>query len=290
MELQPEYTDILTTPLMPEYTGLIRVEDDIDGHHFENYLEFLGDYVDLCQLHQPEMPVMGVIPNLPPAHTRDVLDMYLERNVRMFCVNFDGAEVASQRSLGTLVPLAESIGRRDLERTVLTYGINASSTTSSSDAQGSPADEICAAALGLDVLGEYHVFKPLPEEAREDLKSGEEAGDPVTFTLFDKSSVTRRDIPLPDLAEEFPEDSDFNPHEIVGDVRQHESKLDTYENLVEAEQVSLLLDEVSSASTEEILVELTDRPGVPEKVVDAAQEVRAAFDRGKEQTGLGEFS
>ena len=287
VDIQAEFSDIITVPLMPDLTKVIDESQGVSAPAYQTYRSNAELITDTARERYPEMPVMGTFPILGREFVSDLLSHYLEEGLRAFCTNFNRGRPSASTKVETIKPLMQDLARRGLHEATFHYAINLKNRPTNDTLGGKPADATTAFGMGFDIVGENHVpFRAPPEE----VDWGDD-GEQETFSLFDRHQFVYRDIPLEDLKREFPERSAFDPEHVVERARESDKHRRRLEKLVATEQMEIATRELRKhlTSDEDAFEYLTTKPGVLPQSVRAVAEVGEAFEGGIKQTDLDDF-
>ncbi len=194
------YSDIVPLPLVKRLN--MRIEKQ-GQEYFEAYKALVRKAIEDIETLNSK-PLMGPLPVLPPALMTQLLDLYLERGIRAFVVDFQGRTPSASEERN-LRPVMKQIKDLGLAENVLMYALNANTGRSSGDlgAGVSPAKDILSFGFGFDILGCKHFPLIGPKELYERLRL---EGRPEV-RLFSKNDYTYRKTTPDRVQEIFPEDA-----------------------------------------------------------------------------------
>lgn len=194
------YSDIVPVPLVERLTK--RIEEH-GRDYFGAYTALVeGALEDIETLNNK--PLMGALPVLPPALMTQLLDIYLDRGIRAFVVDFQGRTPSASEERN-LRPVMKRLKDEGLEEDVILYALNANTGRSSGDlGEGvSPAKDILSFGFGFDVLGRKHLGMYGPKELFEKLA----AQDQPEVRLFSKDQYTYRKTTPDGIPGIYPDDA-----------------------------------------------------------------------------------
>lgn len=281
-------SDIITVPLMPKVARTVgereRTESSRDPA-YRMYRESVERFLEAARERTPDQPVMGVLPMVGWECIRDLLALYREYGVELFCLNFDRSRITAQSKVAMMRPLARHITRNNLEERVLLYAINLQHANRDAALGIRPGDDFCGFGMGLDIIGGMHESPNLPADEFGEMEGSE------SFKLFDRIQRGYRDVPLDQLAAAIPDDLQLDGEFVQQRVEAAgEGTRRRYEKIINAEQMALAAESVRRAmDTGTVQAELTDRVGITDTAVRAILQVRQSFDDGSSQSNLGEF-
>lgn len=178
LELQLKPSFVLSPPT------ILNVQSGLKRENYGDFSTFLSDFFEVTQSFE-EKPVFGYYP-LKTARdvTDELVELYYNRGVNGFIVDFDGSSPANVSSF--IVRFLRTVKKvfGDIEG-VTNYAINASpGRTRHPDYNNiRPTKDIFVFEMGFDFLGEIHKQKPLPKDLIEKIKKQK-----PKFWLFDKDS------------------------------------------------------------------------------------------------------
>ncbi|WP_181691358.1 hypothetical protein [Natronomonas sp. LN261] len=281
-------SDVITIPLMPKVARAVG-EDERTGSSrdpaYRMYRESVERFLEAARERALNRPVMGVLPMVGWEYIRDLLPLYREHGVELFCLNFDRSRITAQSKVAMMRPLARHITRNNLEERVLLYAINLHHANRDATLGLRPGDDFCGFGMGLDVIGGMHESPNIPGDKFDEMEDSE------SFKLFDRIQRGYRDVPLDQLAAAIPDDLQLDGEFVQQRVEATgENTRRRYQKIINAEQMELAAKSVRHAmGTGTVQAELTDRVGVTDAAVQAILQVRQSFDDGSNQSNLGEF-
>lgn len=271
-------SDFVAVPLMPNL--LEQVKEDsvgVSSKYFQRYLNIAERFIDIATQINGK-PIMGTIPSAPRIFTNKIIDLYIEKNLRAFCFNFNGRTVTAKDQLTDMVtPLMRQIAVEGKEEDVFTYALNAHRGRS----QGSdyiPARDFMSFGFGLDVLGDKHVGPSLPPHIFEKL----EDSDP-TFRLFESNEYYYKNYEYSELREKIPEETGIPESRIIN------RKSDSYRlaTVINAEQQSLETATLQPYIDEYTVVEhIQDKQGVSFDAISSMKSQKSSFEDDQGQSSL----
>lgn len=280
-------SDILTVPLMPKLLENIDAEDGVSSPAYQDYKHNAEAFLETAEKFAPETPKMAVVPALGRDFVDDLMQVYSQYGVQAYCLNMRRRRITAARWVGMVRPLMRYVANRGEEERVIFYGINLHPGETDDALGARPAADIAGLGMGLDIIGENHVSPSMPSEVFEAM---EESGDETIFTLFDREDFVRREIPLSDLSDQFPDESAFEGSEVLERSRASDQHRRRLEKLVNAEQMALAAADLRPhINSNDVYQHVSGKPGIPPTTLRSYQSVREDFDAGREQTGLGEF-
>ena len=284
VRLLKRHSDVLTVPLLPEIADGIGSGSGTSDPAYRSYKKSVLRFLEQADQIAPEMPVVGIIPLVGWKRIEDLLDIYMQREVRAYAVNFNRRQVTAENRLPTIRSLMSYPASRGLEEFVLFYAINLDSKRSVKGLSSRAADDMAAYGMGFDVIGGMHVGVKMPPTEIENFPTN-------VFTLFDKSEYAYRDIELNKLPAEFPDDSSFDPDHVVRRTR-NSPKNARYrlQRLVNSEQMAFAIENLREEVGENTAIAfVSSKSGIDENVVEMMGAVRDSFDEEREQSGLSDF-
>jgi|GEM_PF-3721676 len=273
-------SDILTTPLMPKILKSIKDDDvGLESKFFDYYKDNLREFIKTFRQIDGR-PVMGTIPALPWAFTKQIIDIYLEKGVRAFCFNFNGRTVIAENQLVNMVtPLMRRIGEEDLVEDVFFYVLNAHRGRSPTGKEYIPAKDFMSFGFGFDVLGDKHVGLKLPPNVIKKLDSEED-----TFKLFHRDQYVYRDYEFNDeLKRNIPSETGLDKDRIVNrpqDRYRLSRLLNTEQKLKETKILASTIEE------NRVVDYVNEKKGVTPKNIKNMQETKENLEEGQQQTSL----
>jgi len=289
-DLHATYSDIITVPLMPK---LVRnVEDDLSDPKYRSLKKSIAAFLNQVEERHPDMPVMGLIPRLGWKFTDDLLELYEAYDVRAYAFDFDRCKVTTRAQLSMIGPLMQNLASRGVEEHTLLYAINPSPGTKDEEIGARPASDVASFGLGFDVVGGCHVAPRLPKEKYEEIEANQGKDGEPDFRLFDREDWVYQDIPISDLQDKFPEESEFNAEAVATRVRRSPSNAKyRLQKLVNSEQKALAAADLRDAlESDEVYFITAQKAGITEQAQSAYDRVREQFDNERGyQSGVTEF-
>lgn len=282
-------SDIITIPLMPKVARLVGSDSETDLESaFKTYCRSVERMLNAAREHAPEMSIMGTLPMVGWKYIGDLLALYQQYDVQMFCLNFDRGRITAGTKVSMMRPLYRHITQLGIEDSTLLYGMNMVPANRDEALGIRPGDDFSAIAMGLDIVGGVHEGLSLSEDAREAM---EERNDTETFKLFDRVQIGYRDIPLDQLAAAIPDDLQLDPEFVQQRIDATSTKTKRrYEKVINAEQMAMAAAELRTDLTNEAAAsEFADRVGVTDSTIQAVRAVRSGFDEGRDQSSLDDF-
>ncbi|MEE6210568.1 hypothetical protein U3A55_10420 [Salarchaeum sp. III] len=290
VEVQRQFSDVLTVPMMPQLARSVDEAKDEDeatqDASYQSYKKSVLRFLDQAEERAPNMPVMGMLPRLGWDFTRDLLDVYAAHDIRAYALNFDRREITAASQVSVVSPLMNNIAGRGIEEHVLFYAINLSPGQREAAIGARPASDFASVGMGFDIIGGTHEAPRMPAEVFE---QDEEEDEEITFRLFDKEDYVRREAPIDRLPEVFPDDSALDGESVAERVKASPNNAKfRLQKLVNAEQMGMALNALRN--TENVVLEtVSSKPGMTEKSLSACQDVRESFDDEYFQSGLSDF-
>ncbi|SDJ52417.1 hypothetical protein SAMN05216226_104224 [Halovenus aranensis] len=259
VKLQTNYGDIITVPLM---TPLVDAADDGDDRttaHVSSIIDNTRTFLKACTDLKINKPVMGVIPPISEDCTNALVSLYLEENLRAFCVDFSRRSPMAQSQIDNVSnPMMQMLENYDVLESSLIYAVNAHFGRTLSGSHRTP-DTVYAYTLGYDIVGDNHIAPNLPESVLEDLAKEAEQGE-IELRLFDADTVSFIEVPVSDLHSFLPPGTDIPVRRVRTRVRTNSNERYRFEKLINTELISLYLDSTGGVSPSEIFAELTSSP------------------------------
>lgn len=286
--------DFITTPLQPALARNVEPDRGLADPAYQSYREGIEITLQEAKETHPKTPMMGVLPMLGQTYVENLLDLYLDYDVRAFCLNLDRKKITASRQVSLMGPLARYLTNRGLEEEVLIYAINLNPRDRELMSGVYPAANFAAVGLGVDVVGENHVPPRLPPEIFEKIESGTEEEEGVDespeFRFFDKDSATFRELAVEVLPDHWPDDSALKVSRVMERSRAGSQGRNRMEALFNAEQMALAMQSLRhSLEVNKVHEYLEDQDGITSGVMDAFESVRESFDNGRSQSGLSEY-
>lgn len=279
-------SDFLTIPIMSKMREAIKKERrGIASKSFQRYLDQVEKFIEIYR-QIDNKPILGVLPPLPWKFSRKIVDLYINREIRAFCFNFDGRTVTAEKQLLDMVtPLMRRVGMDNLREEVIFYSLNAHRGRKIQTIEGTPARDFISFGFGFDVLGDKHVSGNLPPSVYEKKKDQE-----PEFRIFDKREYIYNSYKYgSDLAKGIPDDTGLDKERILGNTDPYYRN--RLSNLLIAEQQSKESNQLRPIIDEyRVLEHITEKEGVTEENLNDMKKTRKSFENEKMQTSLDELS
>jgi len=288
VDIHAAYSDIITVPMMPK---LVReINGDLSDANYRSLKKSIVTFLNQAEDRHPEMALMGLIPRVGREFVKDLLDLYEDYDILAYAFDFDRCKVTTGDQLSMVQPVMRNIASRGVEEHVMTYAINASAGRKDQEIGARPAADISSFGLGIDIVGGQHIPFRADAETFEQMEKSED--EEVEFRLFDMDAWVYRDIPVSDLANQFPTESRFNAEQVVERVknapRNGKSRL---QHVVNGELKALAAAEFrQELRNDNGFSSLQEKAGLTEQAANAFEATRAEFDNERFQSGLGEFA
>lgn len=285
-EAHATFGDIVTVPWMPSLVNSIDVAAGITDAAYQSFKQSVTAFLTHLHEHHPDIPVMGLIPNLGWEFVEDLLDFYNshEHRVSGYMVDFDRKPITADAQVSWLQPMMNHITNLGLEENTLLYALNLKPGRNTEALDARPVEDLSAIGLGFDIIGGRHLSPNYPPEVFES-----DIGETRIFRLFDRKEWVYRDIEVDDIAEELPDSSMIKPARIDNRVGSDDRNY-RLENIVNGELKALELAELRRhLEVGEGYKFIAHKKGITQRDLDVLEDVREGFDGGCEQTSLDEF-
>lgn len=205
-KLETNYGDILTVPLMSSLVRAAENGDDRTSEHVSAIIENTRVYLDAVEDLGITKPVMGVIPPISEDCTIALLDMYSERDLNAYCVDFNRRSPMAQFQIDEIVnPLMGILTTYGNRESSLIYSVNARNSRSGIDGRRTP-DRMYSYTLGFDVVGDNHISPNWPEEVFEKIAQ-ETEDEEIKLRLFDADDLSVAEVPVSELDSFIPDEA-----------------------------------------------------------------------------------
>ena len=264
VRLEVNYGDIVTVPLMTPLVDAADDEDDRSTAHVSAIIENTRVFLDAVEELQVHKPVMGVIPVIGEDCTLALLDLYRERGLDAYCVDFNRRSPMAQFQIDEIVgPLMGRLTASDDRDDHLFYAVNTKNSRSGVDERRTP-DRMYSYAAGFDIVGDNHISPNWPEEVFEEIARQNE-GSETTLRLFDGENMVVAEVPVSDLDSFLPADVELSVRRIRDRIAENPDERFRLRNLINAELISLYLESADGVD--------------PQKIFDAIQSATFTLDR-----------
>jgi hypothetical protein len=252
-KLQTNYGDILPVPLMVPLVDAAEDGDDRTTPHVSAIIQNARTYLEAVNKLEIKKPVMGVIPRISEDCTRALLELYKENGIRAYCVDFNRRSPMAQAQIDDVVtPLMQVLTNYDMREESLVYAVNVNDSRSATDDRRT-ADAMYAYTLGFDIVGDNHISPNYPEEVFEEMGGDGE----VELRLFDGDTVSITEVPVSGLDPFLPPDAEIPVDRVQNRIARDPDEQYRFENLINAELISLYLESEGGVDPSEIFVDLS---------------------------------
>lgn len=250
-KLEANHGDIITVPLM---TPLVDAADDGDARdtgHVSAIIENTQTFLDAIEELQIHKPVMGVVPIIGEDCTLALLDLYRERELDAYCVDFNRRSPMAQFQIDEIVgPLMERLTASDDRDDHLFYAVNTKNSRPGVDERRTP-DRMYSYAVGFDIVGDNHKSPNWPEEVFEEIAQ-QNKGSETTLRLFDGENMAVAEVPASDLDSFLPSEVELAVKRIRHRIEMNPDEKFRFRNLINAELISLYLESAGGVDPQEI--------------------------------------
>jgi len=254
-KLQTNYGDVLPVPLMVPLVDNAEDGDDRTTSHVTSIIQNTRAYLDAVSELEIKKPVMGVIPPISEDCTRALLELYTEYRIRAYCVDFNRRSPMAQAQIDHVVtPLMQVLTNYDIREQSLVYAVNANDSRPAT-ADRRTADGMYAYTLGFDIVGDNHIAPNWPEEVFEKIAEQAE-GSEVELRLFDADTVSIMEVPVSELDSFLPPEAEIPVDRVQNRIAQNSDEQYRFENLINAELISLYLEAEGGVDPSEIFVDI----------------------------------
>ena len=249
--LEANHGDIVTVPLMKRLVNAADDSDDRTTTHVAALIENTKTFLDAVEEFQIRKPVMGVIPIVGEDCTRALIDLYHERGVDAYCVDFNRRSPTAKHQLDEVVrPLMGRLTAYDSREDHLIYAVNTKSSRPGADDHRTP-DWMYDYAIGFDIVGDNHISPNWPEEVFEKIER-QNAGQETTLRLFDNDRMSVTEVPVSELNSFLPDDAELSVRRIRERIKKNPSEKYRLRALINSELISLYLESEGGVDIEEI--------------------------------------
>lgn len=289
-------SDFLTVPVQPKlYTATYDEDDDRTGIRdwaFEDFYNGTELFLRACRESDTEKPIMGAIPPLEVPRLEELLNLYETYDIQHFYFDFNFLTPTVDDHLARVLFVQRRIANQGIHRDVLTYALNMRIGTEKKDLRHIPAANFAAVFMGIDVIGENHSSRPLPEEVLDKIVdesvSGGGSGAPE-FTFFDRGEYSYREPIVTKMGDCWPDRTGLDIEDVVRGSLDDDSVRRRLQWLLSAEQMELELKAFREALEDGRAKSYLSENPIPDELLDAGKDAQAAFKEGLEQRALGEF-
>lgn len=250
-KLETNYGDVLTVPLM---TPLVRAADNGDDRttqHVSAILENTQAFLEAIEDLGITKPVMGVIPPISEDCTMALLEMYLERGLNAYSVDFNRRSPMAQFQIDEVVnPLMGTLTAYGDRESSLLYAVNTRNSRSGSNGHRTP-DRMYSYTLGFDIVGDNHLPPNWPEEVFEKIAQ-ENEDEEVSLRLFDAETVSVAEVPVSGLGSFIPNEAEIPIKRIQKRIAKDPDEKYRFRNLINTELISLFLESEGGVSPKRI--------------------------------------
>ncbi len=148
LDTEYSYSDIPCLPITPNVVNNIKSETD-----FQKYLTFIRGCIEYLQGFN-EKPIMGIIPNIAHGYMADLIELYVERGIHAFCIDFDCHTPMSHKP--ALTKCYRVLKDHEQFENSLFYGLNINSGRFIKNQSVITAKDILSFGFGLDAMGKRH--------------------------------------------------------------------------------------------------------------------------------------
>jgi len=145
------YTDIVTFPIIHGVRDVVN-----NNSILQDYL----DFIDLCHKIADTLnnkPIMGIIPPIPQAYIRKIVEKFVSLDLMMFCFDFNGSSLSAYYPhYSQVFRTLYDIDKTKLEETIK-YVINLRIPSNRNRNNPFPAEDLLMPSLGTDILGINHL-------------------------------------------------------------------------------------------------------------------------------------
>jgi len=156
------HSDITPIPSVPKMVRNLH-KDNIDD--FLTYLNICCETIEV----RNKKCILGYIPTTAPLFTRKIVNLYLDKGINAYYIDFDGTMVTSH--LDMLNSLKRELAKRGYDENNFLHYVNVTYGKSINDTKVLSARDLLAFGHGLDSLGGIHTSQRRPPEYYEMLKT-----------------------------------------------------------------------------------------------------------------------
>lgn len=271
-KLQTNNGDILTTPLMVPLARAADDGDDRNTAHVSAIIENTRVFLEAVEKLEINKPVMGVIPPISADCTQALMDLFLEYNLRAYCVDFNRRSPMAQSQIDHVAnPLMQTLSTYDIREESLMYAINANDSRPADGNRRTP-DAMYAYTLGFDIVGDNHIPPKLPEEVFEELAEKAEKEE-IKLKLFDAESVSVVEVPVSDLDSFLPDEADIPVDRVQDRIAKDQNEQYRFTKLINTELINLYLESAGGVAPHEIFADLSTGPHAQPSDLGRVQEL-----------------
>lgn len=250
-KLQTNFGDVLTVPLMKPLVDRADDGDERTEPEVSSIIENTKTFLKAVNELSIQKPVMGVLPPISEDCTKALMDLYMDHDLRAYCIDFSRRSPMAKAQLDNVVnPMMQTLTDYDIREESLTYAVNANDSRPVSDGRRT-ADAMYAYTVGLDIVGDNHISPNWPEEVFEGLGEGE-----VKLRLFDGDTVSVAEVPVSDLRSFLPDEADLDVDRVQGRIAADPDEQYRFEKLINTELISIYLDSEGGVDPEQIFIDL----------------------------------
>jgi hypothetical protein len=251
VRLEANYGDIITVPLM---TPLVDAADDGDDRstiHVSAIIENTRVFLDAVEELQVRKPVMGVVPIIGEDCTLALLDLYRERGLDAYCVDFNRRSPMARFQIDEIVgPLMGRLTASDDRGDHLFYAVNTKNSRSGTDERRTP-DRMYSYVAGFDIVGDNHISPNWSEKVFEKIARQNKESE-TTLRLFDGENMAVTEVPVSELDSFLPADVGLSVRRIRDRIDKNPDERFRFRNLINAELISLYLESADGVDPQEI--------------------------------------
>lgn len=148
LDTEYSYSHVPCLPITPTITKNIR-----DPIAFQAYFDFIKSCVEYLKSFN-EKPIMGIIPNIAYGYLSELIELYINKDINAFCIDFDCHTAMSHKpALTKCFRVLQDYEQLDSS---LIYALNVNSGRFIKNRMVVNAKDILSFGFGLDAIGKRH--------------------------------------------------------------------------------------------------------------------------------------
>ena len=145
------YTDIVTFPIIHGVRNVVN-----NSSTLQDFLDFIKTSYKIADTLNNK-PIMGIIPPIPQAFIRKIVELFVSLDLEMFCFDFNGSSLSAYYPhYSQVFRTLYNIDKRILESTIK-YTVNLMLPSNRNRNNPFPAEDLLIPTVGTDILGINHL-------------------------------------------------------------------------------------------------------------------------------------